>query len=351
VTGAPLVVTASVGVLLACLLLGAALVLTKVGRERRSARRAALVAPHRADLIAVSAGEDERGDRRLALAAAHGPARRALSESIAGILGKVRGLPAEQLVAVLDDHGALATARTDLTHRSPVRRARAAQLLGLSRDPAAVDPLVRALGDRRPEVRASAAYALGLIGDARAAAPLLAAVGAPGGGLPAGLVADSLLGLGVGISEALADALGDPDPRTRTVAAHLCGAASFTRPLPMLRHLLAADPDLTVRETCAQAIGTIGRTDDVEALARHTEASHPPPLRRMCAEALGDLGEPSAVPTLAALLHEPDPRLAEIAATSLVRLGPCGRDALEAASDARPVRSALTLAALQGVLR
>jgi HEAT repeat protein len=119
----------------------------------------------------------------------------------------------------------------------------------------------------------------------------------------------------------------------------------------MLRHLLAADPDLTVRETCAQAIGTIGRTDDVEALARHTEASHPPPLRRMCAEALGDLGEPSAVPTLAALLHEPDPRLAEIAATSLVRLGPCGRDALEAASDARPVRSALTLAALQGVLR
>jgi HEAT repeat protein len=45
----------------------------------------------------------------------------------------------------------------------------------------------------------------------------------------------------------------------------------------------------------------------------------------MCAGALGDLGEPSAVPTLAALLHEPDPRLAEIAATSLVRLGSAAR--------------------------
>lgn len=349
-TGAPLVVTATVGVLLACLLLGAALVLTKVGRERRSARRAALVAPHRADLIAVSAGEDERGDRRSALAAAQGPARRALSESIADILGKVRGLPAEQLVEVLGGHGTLAAARADLRHRSPIRRAQAAQLLGLSRDADAVDPLVEALGDRRPEVRASVAYALGLIGEPRAAGPLLRAVGAPAGGLPAGLAADALLGMGVGISEALASALDDPDPRTRTVAAHLCGSASFTRPLPALREMLARDPDLTVRETCAQALGSIGRADDVEALARHTEAVHPQPLRRMCAGALGDLAEPSAVPTLAALLHDPDPRLAEVAATSLVRLGPCGRAALDAASDLRQVRSALTLATLQGAM-
>lgn len=57
------------------------------------------------------------------------------------------------------------------------------------------------------------------------------------------------------------------------------------------------------------------------------------------------------MPTLAALLRDPDPRLAEIAATSLVRLGPCGRAALDAAADERPVQSALTVAALQGVLR
>jgi HEAT repeat protein len=176
-------------------------------------------------------------------------------------------------------------------------------------------------------------------------------VGAPNGGLPAGLAADALLGMGVGISGALGDALADPDPRTRTVAAHLCGVGSFTRALPSLRDRLAHDPDLTVRETCAQALGSIGRADDVEVLARHTEAVHPLPLRRVCAEALGALGEDAAVPTLAALLRDPDPRLAELAATSLVRLGSCGRAALDAAADERPVQAALTVAALQGVLR
>jgi HEAT repeat protein len=330
--------------------LAVVLVLTKLGRDRRARRRAALVAPLRRHLIAVSAGEDD-GTSRAALAAADGPARHAVIGAVSELLGKVRGLPAEQLVEVLDRHGALASAMTDLHHASPVRRARAAQLLGVSRVPDAVDPLVEALGDKASEVRASAAYALGLIGDPRAAAPLLRAVGAPRAGLPAGLAADALLGMGVGISGALGDALADPDPRTRTVAAHLCGVGSFTRAVPSLRERLAHDPDLTVRETCAQALGRIGRADDVEVLTRHTEAVHPLPLRRVCAEALGALGEDAAVPTLAALLRDPDPRLAELAATSLVRLGPCGRAALAAAADERPVQAALAVAGLQGVLR
>lgn len=349
-TGAPLTLLAATLVFAACLALAVVLVLTKVGRETRRRRRAALVAPLRPHLIAVSAGEDE-GPARSALVAAEGPSRRAVTGAIADLLGKVRGLPAEHLVEVLDRHGALESAMADLRHSSPVRRAQAAQLLGVSRVPDAVDALVHALQDKAGEVRSSAAYALGLIGDPRAAAPLLAAVGAPGAGLPAGLAADALLGMGVGISGALGDALSDPDPRTRTVAAHVCGIGSFTRALPCLRERLALDPDLTVRETCAQALGSIGRADDVEVLARHTEASQPLPLRRVCAEALGQLGEDAAVSTLAALLRDPDPRLAEIAATSLVRLGPCGRAALDAASDERPVQSALTVASLQGVLR
>jgi HEAT repeat protein len=233
-----------------------------------------------------------------------------------------------------------------------VRRAQAAQLLGLSRDPEAVDPLVGALGDHAYEVRSSAAYALGLIGDPRAATALLEAVGAPGGGLPAGLAADALLSMGIGISEALTHGLVDPDPRARAVAAHLCGAGSFNRPLPILRDLLAIDPDLTVRETCAVALGRIGRAEDVEVLARHTEASHPLPLRRVCAAALGELGDPVAVPTLAALLlHDPDPRLAELAASALVGFGPAGRTALDAAAEVRSVRAARTLARLQGARR
>ena len=350
-TGAPVTLLATAAVLLCCLALAATLVLTKVGREGRARRQAALLAPLRPHLIALSAGEDADGRSRSLLAGASGRSVAALVEAVTGLLAKVRGLPAEQLGEVLDRQGALAHALADLRHRSPVRRARAAQLLGVSRVPDAVDPLVEALADRAPEVRASAAYALGLIGDARAAAPLLEAVGAPGAGLPAGLAADALLGMGVGISGALADALDDPDARTRAVAAHLCGAASFTRPRPVLRRLLAADPDLAVRAYAARALGSIGRADDVEVLARHTEVEHPQALRRRCAAALGSLGEPAAVPTLAALLRDPDPRLAEIAATSLVQLGEPGRAALDAAADERSVQSALSMAALQGVLR
>jgi HEAT repeat protein len=354
VTGAPashaVTLVATFAVFASCAVLAVVLVLTKVGREGRRRRQAALVAPLRPHLIAVSAGEDD-GTARAVLAAADGPSRHAVTRAITDLLGKVRGLPAEELVEVLDRHGSLESAMADLRHASAVRRAQAAQLLGVSRVPDAVDALVAALDDKAAEVRASAAYALGLIGDPRAAAPLLRAVGAPDAGLPAGLAADALLGMGVGISGALGDALADPDPRTRTVAAHLCGVGSFSRALPCLRERLALDPDLTVRETCAQALGNIGRADDVEVLARHTRASHPLPLRRVCAEALGALGEDAAVPTLAALLHDPDPRLAELAATSLVRLGPCGRAALDAAAHERPVQSALTVAALQGVLR
>lgn len=350
-TSGSLLLAAVLGVALGCLALGVVVVLTKALRTRRESRRQALVAPHRQHLIAVSAGEDDTGAGRRALAAADGPARAALDETIGGLLGKIRGLPAEQLVDILDQHGQLERARADLGHRSPVRRARAAQLLGLSRDPEAVDPLVGALADHADEVRSSAAYALGLIGDPRAATALLEAVAAPGGGLPAGLAADALLSMGIGISDALTHGLVDPDPRARTVAAHLCGAGSFTRPLPILRDLLAIDPDLTVRETCALALGRIGRAEDVEVLARHTESSHPLPLRRVCTAALGDLGERAAVPTLAALLHDPDPRLAELAATALVGFGPAGRTVLDAASQARPVRSALTVARLQGTLR
>ncbi|HEY7718303.1 MAG TPA: HEAT repeat domain-containing protein [Pedococcus sp.] len=342
--------TALAGVCLGCLALAVLVVLTKVRRERREARRRALVAPHRRSLMEVASGEDPDGHGRQALAAVSGPARTALDETIVGMLGKIRGLPAEQLVDVLASHGELDRARADLRHRSPVHRARAAQVLGLSRDKEAVDDLVAALRDPSDAVRASAAYSLGLIGDPRAAGPLLEAVAAPGAGLPAGLAADALLDLGVGVSEALMHGLVDPDSRARSVAAHLCGVGAFTRPLPLLRDLVVVDPDLTVRETAAHSLGQIGRSEDVAVLARHTEADHPLPLRRVCAHALGDLADPAAVPTLAGLLHDPDPRLAELAAAALVRFGDAGRPALERAADHPPVRSAVIVARLQGVL-
>lgn len=344
-------------IFLACLLALCMVLAIKTLRTSRSRKRSALLRPLRSQLIAVSAGEDPEGTALAALVAADGITGRLIDQAAVDMLGKIRGLPADQLVQVLHIHGAVSDALRGLEHRSPVRRAQAAQLLGLSGEASAVPALMAALGDDAVEVRSSAAYALGLVGDAAAAAPLLAAVDAPGAGVPAGIAAQALLAMGVGISGALLEALGSDRPGTRHVAAYLSGAGSFRRSVPALRGMLEGDDDLTVREASAAALGTIGSPVDVAVLAQHTASDQPLALRRICAAALGELGDPSAVPALTVLLDDPDPRLAELAAGALVNLGPTGQAVLrQRAPDApdtdrrQPVEAAMTVARLQGVM-
>lgn len=344
-------------IIIACVLALLLVVGTKTRRTARSRKRTQLLRPFRSQLIAVSAGEDPDGTALSALVAADGTAGRLVDQAAVDMLGKIRGLPADQLVEVLQVHGAVGEALQQLEHRSPVRRAQAAQLLGLSSEASAVPALVVALGDDAVEVRSSAAYALGLVGNPVAAGPLLAAVDAPGAGLPAGIAAQALLAMGVGISGAILEALDSERAGTRHVAAYLSGAGSFRRSLPRLRHLLEHDEDLTVREASATSLGEVGSPADVAVLARHTAADQPLALRRICATALGQLGDPSAVPALNLLLDDPDPRLAELAASALVKLGPTGQSVLRRRTpDApdtvrrQPVEAAMTIARLQGVL-
>lgn len=347
-----------IAILLACLLVVGVVASTKILRSGRRLRREQLLRPFRAQLIAVSAGEDDEGSAARALTAADGPVRELVDQAAIDMLGKIRGLPADQLVEILNAHGTVRQAIGDLTHRSPVRRARAAQLLGLSRTEESVTDLVAALDDDAVEVRASAAYALGLIGDPAAAVAVLEAVDAPGAGLPAGLAAQALLTMGIGISDALSDAMRSDRAGARHVAAYVSGSGAFTRAVPALRDLLQSDSDLTVREASATALGIMGTALDVDVLAAHTGTDQPLPLRRTCAIALGELGDTAAVPSLRRLLDDPDPRLAELAASALLGLGPAGRAAVgEHGADAhadgprRPVEAALTMARLQGVLR
>ena len=353
------VVVSVTAVGLACLLMLAVVVVTKIGRTSRRTRRQARLAPYRRDLLAVSSGEDD-GSSAAALCAATGTAGEMVDLAAVDMLGKIRGAPADALVGVLLRHGAIRSAMRGLDHRSPVQRAKAAQMLGLSREVSAVPALVGALEDGAVEVRTAAGYALGLIGDPAAAGPVLAAVGAPGAGLPAGIAADALLGMGVQIHTALVEAMSDPDPRPRHVAAYVSGVGAFTRTVPMLRSLLAQDEDLTVREAAAEALAAIGGRGDVEVLARHTAADQPLPLRRGCATALGQLGDPAANATLQGLLDDPDPRLAELAASALLSLSPAAGSGLVERAEAeprddaqrgRPIGAAVTIARLQGVLR
>ena len=345
--GGALLIGATVAVLGGCLLLVVTVVVVRSARHSRTRRDQMLLSPLRAPLITVASGEDDDGSAAEQLTWATGVSRTVLDGNIVQLLTKIRGVPAEQLVRVLEVHGAVEAAVADLTHRSSVRRARAAQLLGLAQAGHTVPLLVEALRDESVEVRNSAAYALGLIGDAAAAGPVLAAIGLPDRGLPAATAAEALQSMGVGISEVLRGGLGDENARTRMVAAHLSGQRSFTRGLPELRHLLDHDTDLTVRETCAAAIGRLGRGEDAAVLARHTLADEPLSLRRACVQALGELGDEGAVPTLAVLLDDPDPRLAELAASALIELGPEGSGALSGHEDDPAVRSARLMASLQ----
>lgn len=347
VIGGALIVGATTAVLGSCVLLVLLVVAVRARRHRRQRREAMLISPLRSPLIEVASGEDDDGAAVRQLTGATGASRAVLDRNIVELLTKIRGVPADQLVDVLEAHGSVEAAALDLRRRSPVRRARAAQLLGLARASGAVPLLVGALEDEAVEVRNSAAYALGLIGDASAAGPVLSAIGRPERGLPAATAAEALQSMGVGISEVLRVGLRDDNPRTRMVAAHLSGERSFTRSLPELRHLLDHDTDVTVRETCAVAIGRLGRADDVGVLSRHTAPDEPLALRRACVTALDELGEEAAVPTLAGLLLDPDPRLAELAATALLGLGADGRGALSGHEDEPAVRSARLLASLQ----
>jgi HEAT repeat protein len=347
IIGGALLLGATVAVLGGCLLLVVAVVTVRARRRARDQRDRMLLSPLRVPLITVASGEDDDGSAAEQLTWATGVTRTVLDSSIVELLTKIRGGPGDQLVRVLEVHGAVDAAVADLTNRSSVRRARAAQLLGLARAGHAVPLLVEALRDESVEVRNSAAYALGLIGDPSAAGAVLAAIGVPDRGLPAATAAEALQSMGVGISEVLREGMRDDNARTRMVAAHLSGERSFTRGLPELRHLLDHDTDLTVRETAATAIGRLGRDEDAAVLARHTVAAEPLSLRRACVQALGELGDDAAVPTLAALLDDPDPRLAELAAGALLALGPAGSQALAGHEDDPAVRTARLMASLQ----
>lgn len=352
-----ILVAAMTGVLGACAALLLAVIVVRFDRIIGDRREERLLTPLRSALIEVAAGEDVEGLAVRELAGTTGAAAKALDRRIIRLLTKVRGAPAEKLVEVLRAHGAVHGALRDLTHRSPVRRARAAQLLGLTRSENGRERLELALRDRFVEVRASAAYALGLLGDPRSAGPILAAVGGATDrrdaplGLPAGAAAEALHGMGIAISDQLRAALDDEHPRTRIVAAFVIGGGSFTSALPRLRQLLETDADVMVRSVCASAIGHLGRVEDVAALAAHTAPGEPASLRRACVAALGELRERAALPVLANLVVDPDPRLGEQAAAALIGLGRDGRAALEPLRDVPATQSATLLASLQGSRR
>lgn len=335
-----------------------ATVLARLERHRRSRVLARLTAPHRMLLLDVASGEDDDGRSAAALADLTGRAWEGMRGAVTGLLSKVRGEPAEQLVEILAAHGDIDAARVGTRSRSAMARARSAHLLGSARTHDAVPDLLPLLTDRAAEVRLVAARALGQIADPRTAAPLLRSVIPPQGrragpvGVPAWIVADGLLAMGPAVTTVVVAGLGDEDPLVRDVAASVSANSMMPALLPVLRARLAVETEPTVRAQIASALGRLGHPQDAALLTAHASASVDPGLRRACVGALGELGVPAAEPVLTALLADEDRRLSSIAADALIALGPVGHRALEAAvgqgeAAARAARGALELATLR----
>ncbi len=297
--------------------------LTRLVRTTLDSVRQARVAPYRAALLAVASGEDDAGDAVARLRAVPARTWTAVRDLAVSLLGKVRGDPAAQLVALLDGRGELDRARTGVRSPSAVRRARNAHLLGLAGRVEDAAVLVPLLTDRAAEVRLVAARSLGLIGAPEVARDLFAALRPvrrrPG--IPTAVAAEAVLGLGAGAVPAVAEAMRVGGLDERVVATLVAADGALSATVPRLRELLAADPAMDVRTNAARALGAAGGPADVAALAEYTAPGEPAELRRAAAAALGELGDPGAAPVLAGLLGDPDVRLAQVSGDALVHLG------------------------------
>jgi HEAT repeat protein len=341
-----------VAIPLACLivLVGLILVGVRAVRTARERRRARLgEAPRRALLAFVAEGGEEGMDDLLAIPPA---AWRAAEPTAVTLLGKVRGDAHRGLAEVFERRGVTERAMADLTHRDPVRRARAAELLGDLRLTEAVKPLCMLLNDHRADVRVVAVRALGAIGDPAAAEPLLDALTR---NVPSQMVADALARIGVDSVPALHGALGHREALVVVTALEGLALLGATGSAEAVAAVLRDSPEPAVRVAAAAALGRLGGRAALAPLLAAADPGNPSTLRTAAAQALGALGAVSTGTALAALLADPAYRVAHEAARALVRLGPAGLTHLREAAEgpagdraAEHAREALALAALAG---
>lgn len=323
------VLTAAAAALLA-LLIGA-----RVSRRRRERRTRAVVGPLRPLLLELASGDDPGHDARRPLVAATGSTGAAVDASILELLAKIRGESVQPLVEVLRQHGVGRRAVTRLGSRSSVRRANAVWTLGVMRERAAAAEVLVLLHDPSQDVMITAARALGMMGDPMAAGPILEAV-APSdaaGGLPPWIAVEAVVSLGTDTTSDVCAALEHRSVDVRMVAALIISQVPLVAAAGMLRRAIAVETEPRLLATLTVALGAVGSPRDVELLGSLLRVEHPQEVRRAAVGAIADLRHLAALPWLAPLLHSVDLRVAELAALTLVSVGPAGRAAVSAVAE------------------
>jgi len=338
------VITVVVLILAGCIgLLGILIVTSRVLRQWREHRRAALNALTRTWLLELATGDDARvAEARRRVAALDQRQWKALEPTVVSLLAKVKGELRSSLVSLFDERGTTAHARHGLASGGrfrQVRRARAAALLGSLGNQDAWAPLCAALEDRSLAVRIAAARALGQVGVAGAARPLLGKL-AGSRRVPSDIVAYALIQLGPGAQGDLVHAVSHAEPLVRAVAVEILGRTGAVSAVQALVTVLRGDRSEEVRIRAARAIGRLGTPAGVAPLLAITDAGEPTALRAAAAAALGDLGAGAATPRLERLLHDPAYHVAHNAASSLLRLGPAGEAGLTRAVTGGEIQAA-----------
>lgn len=317
------------------LAIGVALLLVigvaRVTRRRRTGQQSRELAALRDDVLEVASGDDADGAARRRLDRLPSHLFRAVMPTLIGLLSKVRGAPARAMVSILVAHGAVTLAQVDLTARSGSRRAQAAWMLGLMRHTRSVPRVLPLLQDRDRGAAVTAARALGMLRDPRATGPLLDALQpeAQGrGGLPSWVVVEALVGLGPGAAEEIGAALRRDDATTRAAAVLALGLGQHVSQLGAVRDLVEHEQSPIVLAAAAETVGQLGSRGDVDALVRLSGAEHPRAVRAAALRSLGEIGGVPAREVLAELLADEDPRIGDLAAEQLCRLGGPGREVL-----------------------
>ena len=252
--------------------------------------------------------------------------KRALEALARSLLPKLRGQDREALGRLLDQWGAVETARKDRHSKRFHVRAKAGEFLGDSGSSTAVRDLIELLHDRDPRVRWSAARALGRLGHPSALSPLLASLEGPRA-LPVDAVADAVIQIRSCPVAVLRQGLRSRSVASRAVTVELLGRFQALAAIDDVIERLHDDPSVEVRARAARALGRMSSPRAVEALLTCVHDG-PVAMRVQAIWALGEIGDPGVLPVLRDIVLQPARQMGEQAAAALMFMGPSGVDVL-----------------------
>ena len=284
-------------------LLVGGLVVRRLLDARRERREQALADELRPLVVEWLGDPDAPPDERL-VGATDARSRDVISRLLARYGSMLRGESRDRIIEFVAEQGYVEASVADLRSIRPWRRGRAARALGDFGSARAVRHLsLLVINDRDRFVRLAATRALGRIDDYKSAAALLMLL--PTGRVPVGVVAQSLLDLGLHAFGALVSGCDDEDAATRRTACRLVGLIGTgaspdaqRRAHDVLRRRSTADADPQVRAIALAALAKLGdtRSEDVvraaltddEALVRKAAAAaaHALYLREVAPELL-----------------------------------------------------------------